>query len=56
MNGILGNVPADSISTSSSKTEKSQESCDSENAVVIWEWPAAIQCWLKNLFKTKWEP
>jgi hypothetical protein len=31
------------------------KSCTQENAVVIWEWPSAISCWIKNLFNTEWE-
>jgi len=45
---LLGN-------TSDKSDKESSESCGDENAVVIWEWPSAIACWLKNLFNTDWE-
>lgn len=38
------------------ETDKKGTECVDENAVPIWEWLSAIQCWLKNLFTTEWEP
>lgn len=66
----LSHIPQDAFSLSSEEydallgtetkssledTQDDSDSCNSDNAVVIWEWPSAIQCWLKNLFKTEWE-
>jgi len=46
---VLGTAPQDSANTDTS------DGCTDENAVVIWKWLPAIQCWLKHLFDTKWE-
>lgn len=62
--GLLG----ESISDNSSSSDEGDDSngsaeedegegtfeCGDPSGVVIWEWPAAIQCWLSNLMKTEW--
>ncbi len=61
---LTGNDIDALLGTDSSPSEDSQDSEESESGddecgdpsgVVIWEWPAAIQCWLSNLLKTEWK-
>lgn len=42
--------------SSDTESDSDSKSCNYDNAVVIWEWLSAIQCWLSDLFDTEWEP
>lgn len=52
---MLFGTDEESAEEQDDEDEGSSDSCNYENAVVIWEWPSAIACWLKSLFETEWE-